>query len=459
MNVTIPAENIENILPLTQMQQEMLFSHLMNPSGNEYFEQQCYRLIGRMNPQLVEEAFNEVVYANDMLRAVILWEGLRQPVQVIKRKVDIPFQYFNWSCDKEAKNKLHLLMDSLWEKRVDIRVHPFCVTFCSVSNEEHYLIWTYHHILLDGWSNAILLKEFYQCYGAVQSGRKAFETKKSPFSNYIGWLQSQDKQSALHFWKTIFADYSELKLERGNASERSKNASKQIYTFQIDAVLYKELKQVIHQYNITIASLFYWMWANTLSVMSGEQVTGAIDVLFGITVSGRPPVVPEISNLVGLFIRTLPLRVRCDRQKDYLLQIRKIAMDILEIEKHQHVFLSEIMPRSKQPGYNLLNSVVVIQNYALDSALLEDRADLFDIALYDSKYETNLDITLGVKTFMNHLEVEFSYKDDVYSTRQIQRICESWRVFLREMSSDPEKAQWALIDGWKTGTGDDHGKL
>jgi len=419
-NGKIRAQNVEDILPLTPMQKSMLFMLLMNPSGDFYFEQQRYRLSGQVRAELVDKAWNFVANNNEMLRTVFRWKGLENPVQIILKEKRIPVKHFDLSQRENCRELSDDIELQEWRKKVDISNDPFKVVLCKLSETEYHMILSTHHIILDGWSNAILLKEFYEAYSCMYYGREPDKKHKIKYKEYIGWLLKQDKSKAVKQWKK----YLDGCFDSHPVSEPNirppENYKTDIHAYRFEGDLMKEIEGFTKKHGITLAALFYSVWG-----ILQMQLCGVWDVLFGITVSGRAPELKGIEDLVGVFIKTLPMRIRTNPQEKIINLVKGVSSDIVSIEGNQIVQLTDIMPYG-WGGNNIMNTAVVIQNYPLEKTLFNCSGGIFSLDLFSSRYATNFDIVLGIKLFPDFLEIEFSYNCNVYSPQQVQELCRKY---------------------------------
>ncbi|MDR2932813.1 MAG: condensation domain-containing protein [Oscillospiraceae bacterium] len=428
MSLKLDSDNVEDILPLTRMQHEILFANLLYPQSYMYCEQQCYFINGHIDARIFEKAWQRVVSGNEILRTVFRWEGLSRPVQVILKNKAPPFQYIDFSAEQDSLALCDHLLESLWRDKTDIRLAPFRVVLCKLSPTAHHMIIRAHHIILDGWSNSILLKEFYESYAACLRNRPLVQNKKLPLKEYLLWLDSRGQGDARQFWTRYLEGYSEVQ------DGKSKNPLPQtpdILTYRLPSHLYQRLKSLARHNDCTIAGVFYTLWGLSRVVFEDSG-----DVIFGVTLSGRQAGLDGISDTVGLFIKTLPFRLRRGADGKIVDLFRRATRTITDIERYQHVPLSEIMPRTRFQNMNVLRSVVVMQNYTLDPSLTADAENIFSLSLYASRYETNLDMAVGIKAFGEDLEIEFSYQPYAYTSEQVGALSQTWENLMRQIVND-----------------------
>ena len=160
---------VENILALTPTQEGMLFHYLKEPGSDLYFEQLSLRVLGRIDTVNFENAWGIVTAANEMLRTVFRWEKMKNPTQVILKEYNVKLKTVDLSdgTDGEKAERLEQIKTIDREDGFDLKDVPFRITLCKINEGESELIISNHHILFDGWSTGIILKEFLTAYTAL----------------------------------------------------------------------------------------------------------------------------------------------------------------------------------------------------------------------------------------------------------------------------------------------------
>src|SRR5262249_7194757 len=202
--------DIEDIYPLSPMQQGMLFHTVYSQGSGVYVEQLQLNLEGDLKPRLLERAWQEVVDRHAILRTGFVWEGLKQPVQVVSRAARVPFEYLDWSTlsSKEYATQLEEHLSAERRRGFDMNCAPLMrLTLIKQAEDLHALIWNHHHILLDGWCTAIVLNQVQTLYDGYKSGKKIDLGRSRPYRAYIEWLQRQDKEAARAFWRSMLAGF------------------------------------------------------------------------------------------------------------------------------------------------------------------------------------------------------------------------------------------------------------
>ncbi|MFC2146223.1 condensation domain-containing protein, partial [Acidobacteriota bacterium] len=301
--------NTEDILALTPMQEGMLFHYLKVPNSDEYVEQLSLEISGEIDVTIFEKAWNVVVETNQMLRTVFRWGKIKHPMQIVLRKNHLSPLFHDLSgIDTSEKNKLvEEIKINDRKKKFDLRDIPFRVTLCKIEPTKYQMIISNHHILYDGWSNGIILDEFFNAYEDLVQKRTPIIPVKNQFKEYIKWLKIQDKNKQKKFWHEYLSgieNHTELAVKTKTGNKQGMHATGK-YHMRLSREYKNKIEVFVKKHKITLAALFYSTWGILL-----QKYNNSDDVLFGTTVSGRSAKLEGIEDMVGLFINTLPLRVK-----------------------------------------------------------------------------------------------------------------------------------------------------
>ena len=424
MTLSVPenkSKNIESIYPLSPMQEGLLFHTLYEGESGVYFEQFSFTLSGDLNITAFEQAWEKVVERHPVLRTLFVWGNSKKPLQVVRKKVNLPWNNYDWrnlsAIEQEEKFKTFLQTDR--DQGFELDKAPLMRNILiQLSDRTYKFIWSSHHLLTDGWCLPIILKEVFYFYELFNTGKNKSEDlyllSPRPYKDYINWLQKQDCLTAKAFWRQVLEGFSAptpLVVDRvvqqnlqsqdsqpqdsHSQNSHSQNSQHQ-KTYQEQHLRLSEkttsaLKSLAKQNHLTLSTLLQGIWALLLSRYSGES-----DVLFGATVSGRPPTLSGVESMVGLFINTLPVRVKVSGDTKILPWLQHLQSQHLEREQYSWYPLVEIQRCSEIPGGRpLFESLVVFENYPIGSSLLEDTAGL-EIDEIKSYERTNYPLTLVI---------------------------------------------------------------
>ncbi len=423
-------ENVLEILPLTTMQKSMLFLHMMMPDSKYYLEQQVYTIHGVCEENVVIDAWKYVVMQNASLRTLFRWVGLENPIQIILGKYQVPLHFQNVThlsyTDRESY--LSAVCQKEWSDKLDIAEQPLKVLILKVEENVFNMILTYHHIILDGWSNAILMQELCEALKIHVSGRMLKLRQKVEYKEYIKWVHQIDKEPAARFWMQYLKNYKNKSIEA--SYETMKESSPCYYEYPIKENLGESIKEYARKNKVTPASVFYAAWGMILSEIEKKQ-----DILFGITVSGRPPELAGVEETVGLFIHTVPIRFSLVKEKSIAQLVKEINNDLIQIQKYQYIPFNKTFSQLAQVEGRLFDSVVTIQNYPVDDALARSN-ETVSMNLIKSRYVTDLKITLGIKLFSGHHQIDFCYNSQLVDSEYIRKTAERYRRCIKYITKE-----------------------
>src|SRR6266545_2339049 len=357
------------------------------------------RLAGPLDVSALERAWRHVVARHGILRSAFFWEGLEKPAQVVFQQVGFevardPGGSLRDLAPEEQQERLASFLEADRERGFDVAAAPLMrLALFELGPEVHQLVWTQHHLVVDGWSQGQVLKELLAAYAAFAGGREPRLPQPRTYREYIGWLQRQDLGAAESFWRESLAGFTAPTfLTNGDGrSEGPTDREARRRDLTLPEETSARLRDLARRRRLTLNTLAQGAWALVLA-----QVTGRQEVVFGATVSGRPPDLPGVEAIVGPFINTLPLRVEVrpeQRLWEWLgdLQARQVAM-----RRYEHSPLVDVQKWSDLPaGVALFDHIVVFENVALPDDLSRPLPDL-EIVEEAASSLTNYPLTVFV---------------------------------------------------------------
>lgn len=419
-------QNVEDIIALTPMQEGMLLHYLKDPAGDSYFEQLSLEIEAVFDVSLVEKAWNRLIETNEVLRTVYRWEGVKNPVQIILKSHVIHLVFHDLSATAHQEQSLEQLKLADRKKKFTLLEVPFRITVCQLSASRWVMMISNHHILYDGWSTGIILKEFFQTYAGLTANQYPPVPLKSSFKEFIRWQQKQDKHREAAFWQTYLEDYQPVKIPGFTLPEEdpSPSAVRNI-SFRLPTQLTQALEQWARKQKVTQSSLFYTAWGIVL-----QRYCNTDDVVFGTTISGRTPQVPHIENAVGLFINTLPLRCKTSATQPIGELVQEIHQALQVRDEYQSTSLANVSQYTANKEA-LFESIVVIENYPLAEAITTTEG--IRLKAYEAFEQTPYHLTLSITAFSD-VEVSIAYQDSLYSTYQVEGMAKHFENVLAEIS-------------------------
>ncbi|WP_210639699.1 non-ribosomal peptide synthase/polyketide synthase [Pseudomonas sp. Tri1] len=416
---------IDDLYPLSPMQQGMLFHTLLEQGSGDYINQLRLDVEG-VDPQRFRAAWQAVVDAHDILRSGFFWQGdLAQPVQIVQRRVEVPFRVLDWSGHAGIEDALQTLADEEHAHGVDLTQAPLMrLVLVRTGTERHHLIYTNHHILMDGWSSAQLLGEVLQHYRGDSVARPA-----GRYRDYIAWLQRQDAATSQAFWTPALQ---RLETPTRLADVMPKPAQvdggygdhKQV----LDETLTRRLEAFARASKVTVNTLVQAAWLLLL-----QRYTGKDTVAFGATVAGRPADLPGIEQQIGLFINTLPVIAspRAEQSLDSWLQT--VQGHNLALREFEHTALLDIQRWAGQGGEALFDSLLVFENYPIAQALEQGAPDGLRFGPVATQEQTNYPLTLLVG-LDRQLSVHMSYQRASFEPASVARLAAHLTQLLGQMT-------------------------
>ena len=288
----------------------MLFHSLYVTEHAVYLDHHSYTLPQDLNLAIFRRAWQLLIERHSVLRTSFHWEGLDEPLQVVHGRANLPLDYRDWTglTASEQQTAIRALFEEHRVAGMDLAHAPLMrLTLAQTDSDGWYLIWTEHHLLLDRWSTSQILSEFAEVYEAIQDERRIELPPLRPYGDYIGWLQEQDADTAETYWRRMLSGFtspSSLPIDKSPGTVVGLNLRGRL-NVQLSQESSSALHSVARRHRLTMNTVMEGAWAVLLSRYCGEE-----DVLFGATVSGRPPSLPGIESRVGMFINFLPGRVK-----------------------------------------------------------------------------------------------------------------------------------------------------
>lgn len=416
----IDNSKIEDIYPLSPMQQGMLFHSLLDSEKGVYIEQFCCNLNGKLDIELFKKAWIKTIQLNQVLRSAFITKKIKEPVQVVYREADLPFEVIDLTTKTSSFKKMFVDEIKNEEKLLgfDFSKAPLMRFKLLLTDPDSYVfIWTYHHILLDGWSMPLVMQDVFYNYECLLKNLPAENKKRRPFRDYISWIRKQDNQSAEKFWRKRligFIEPTKLPYESEIIEAFDDDPSETEIVF--DETLTQKISSFAAQNRITVNTVVQSAWALLLSIYSNSD-----DVLFGATVSGRPISIDGAEEMIGLFINTLPVRIRIDSQSSVSNWLREIQSRQIEMTDYEYSSLIDIHKWSEIPSSkSMFDSILVFENYPV-STLTQNSTSEIQIILPEVDESTNYPITL-VAGLNERLLLRIVFDKSKYTLNTIRRV-------------------------------------
>ncbi|MEW5927432.1 MAG: non-ribosomal peptide synthase/polyketide synthase, partial [Gemmatimonadota bacterium] len=353
-------QNVESVYALSPMQQSMLVRILQAPHLEEYTEQVCWTVRGGLDVPAFARAWRRVVERSPVLRTAFFWEGLEQPLQVVRAGVEVEVAEHDWRGFPDADARFAEFLREDRRRGFDLGAAPLLrVALLRVADDAWRVAWSYHHLLLDGWSSSLAVREVFAVYEALREGRRPAPEPARPFGDFVAWLASRDEREAERFWRGYLAGFEAptvLGIER--APDAGAGDEPRLLAATLPAGLAARLRRLVRRHGVTPNTLFQAAWGMVLGRFAGET-----DVVFGAVSSGRPPSFPGVDAMLGMFISTVPVRVHARPDAPLLPWLRELQAAQTTAREFDAFTVPQLQRWSEVPaGERLFDSLFVFQN-------------------------------------------------------------------------------------------------
>lgn len=420
---------LEALYPLSPTQEGMLFHALSDSSADVYFEQLSYDFKGRMDSALFQQAWRSVQQRHSVLRTAVVWKGLARPLQALLKQTECLWQDLDWSdlTEPDAEQRWRQFVGDDRKALFDLDRAPLMRwTLIRMPDGLWRLLWTHTHILLDGWSVALIVKDVLHIYAASLVAATPQLPQALQYRDYIAWLARQDQQQAQGFWLETLQD-------AAPGAVATEQTGQQGYVERVEQLSEADcagLQRVAQQSGVTLNTLVQAAWALVMA-----ERTGVDEVLFGITVSGRANDLDGIETIAGLFINTLPLRLQLDRNMQLADWLKAIQAKQFAMQQYEYSSLADI---KKWSGASVaFDSILIYENYPVDKALLsaDQPLQLCGVKAYE---HTNYPLTL-LAIPNEGLSLQMTYNSALFSAETIKAYLQQVLAHLQAMSVQSQK--------------------
>ncbi len=443
---------VRKIYPLTPMQQGIWF-HCTHEDPRMYFEQYLFQLEGDVEAELMQKALEQLVQRHDAFRTLFIHRGLQQPVQVVVDRRDIALRFEDIALLPEEE-KAGFIEDFKREDarrgfRLDADV-PLRVSLLRTGDRAFKMLWSFHHIVVDGWCLGIIFDELFRFYLSARDRTPPRMKEGHAYSDYIRWLGKQDPGAAREFWGSYLAGVRRpavLPARPGAGKGRGEIRTDESYehlSFALDGALSKDLEALAARAGVTVNILLQCAWGLLLQWYNYSE-----DAVFGAVVSGRRPEVEGIEEMVGLFINTVPVRIRGKAGTTFLHLIKQVQSETLEARKYDYFPLAEI--KSAAPDYtggkeDIIHHIMAFENYPVDEEVedLITRRLGFSFTVESTVKMTNYPFYL-LAVPAAPLEIRLGYYPAEYDRAVVERVRGHLEHIFARVARDPEQCLGDLV--------------
>ncbi|MET4143087.1 amino acid adenylation domain-containing protein, partial [Pedobacter sp. UYP1] len=424
---------LSDVYALSPLQEGLYYHWLSNPSSSAYFEQMSYRLQGALNLSELSSAYEALVSRHAVLRTYFVPDLADRPLQVITKAVN-SLVYIDASKEKYFSVEDYKLKDR--EKGFDLHSgSQMRLTVLFLGDNTYEFIWSHHHILMDGWCVSILIKEFFQLYECLLSGKDALLPVVHPYADYVKWLMALDKEVSIGYWQKYLSGYEPLTgLPKKTSAKGDYN--RQHNSLRLEGDLRLAVKKLCEKLSVTENTFIQTIWGILLSSYNYKN-----DIVFGAVVSGRPGEIPGIEGMIGLFINTIPVRIEIEEDNSFSELLKSVQNSAVESSDYHYTQLATIQSAASH-GQALFDHILVFENYPVQELVareLEEEDNSLSLLSSEIFEQTGYDLSLIILPGAV-IEVHFEYNGNVYEDSAISRVTSHLMQLISGVVTDPSVA-------------------
>ncbi len=413
---------IQKIYHLSPMQEGMLFHSIYNTDDYMYFEQYSFLIKGKLDTQLFEQSFQVLIQRHDALRTIFVYEKMKVPQQIVlwERKATIQYEDVSGLSKEQCEQYIEEFKKKD-KQRGFILSKDMLVRMAIIKTDvdTYQVIWSFHHIIMDGWCIGIIMKEQLAIYQSLVAGKSVQLPEPQQFENFIHWLEKRDKEKDIEYWRNYLEGYEEENRIPNKGIKTDGSYIQEEFIIQLDKELTGKLSRIAVSNDVTMSTLFQAIWGVLL-----QKYNDSNDVVFGTVVSGRASEIAGVESMIGLFINTIPLRIKSDKDEIFTSLLQRIQSAYFESEKNSYISLSEIQKTTSLKEHPL-DHILAFENYPLDKELLnldgEDGDSKLRIDGVETFEQTNFNFNIVVIPG-DELTINFTYNAQVYGADNLEKL-------------------------------------
>jgi len=442
-------KNVEDIYPVSPMQEVMLLHTISKSSSNVLFNQFCYEVQGDLDTLLFRDSWQQLLDNHTSLRTAFVWQGLKQPVQVVRKELNLPFEYFDWRefSKEEQRSKFdeYCLQDR--DKGFDVSNAPLTrIALMKCGNDKSLMLWSSHHLLLDRWCLSTIFQDIYEYYSAGCAGKPYQSRRSRPFSDYVKWVGEQDPRDAESYWRSELCGFREpTEIVAGELISDRDPQDRTTLRQRTDLSLADSdsLRAFARSNGLTLSTVIQGAWALLLNLYTGRS-----DVVFGAAVSGRPPELDGVEDIVGSFVNNVPVCVQLDLGKTVVEWLHEIQIAQQKRSLFEYVSLADIQKWSE-----------ISENHSLFDTLLvwlsEDGIKVPEGLIFEGirgELTTAYPLTLGISSNGAAISVE-AFQDARFSlVAELPEMLHRFASILHSVANTEKNSPIANMNGFGAGS-------
>ncbi|MCP6680852.1 non-ribosomal peptide synthetase [Bacillus nakamurai] len=421
-------EKLELIYPLTPMQQGMLFHKMKDGESSNYFLQNVFTWREKLNLNALIESLSLLTNKHNILKTSVIYKKVSVPRQVISEQCDVELNVLDLT---EHKDKINVFYDTkIRDKNRGFDLEEDSLlrfTIVKMEETDYRIIMSAHHIIMDGWSLPILVRDLLKYYKAIVNNLKVNECSKSQasFSDYVDLINK--RKSSAKYWRNLLDGLEEKTsiIEEGkpeNGSEEVKS-----YELSLNENETQKLVKISKDYNVTVNTIIEALWGILL-----QKYNNVSDSIFGKVVSGRNAEIPGIEQMVGLFINTIPVRIKSQPNQKFTDLLQDVQNQALNSAQYDHMSLTDIQNKTNL-GAGMIQTILAFENY-----FVEESSEPGELQMEEASEQTNFDLALSI-IIEKQLSMNLMYQTNKYNYGEISRVLNHFKNLLLSIIETPKK--------------------
>jgi natural product biosynthesis luciferase-like monooxygenase protein/amino acid adenylation domain-containing protein/non-ribosomal peptide synthase protein (TIGR01720 family) len=414
-------KNVQDIYELSPLQQGFYYYWLVDKSSHTYFNQATYRLYSEhFDIKKIEEAYSYLIDRHAVLRTSFVNNYSTVPLQIVHEKGIINFSYEKIDDNSSIDDCLLSIKEKDKSTGFDFaKPTQMRLKIVDLGKGYYEFIWSYHHILMDGWCLNILINDFNSIVTSIVKNETIALPEPAKYSEYLKWLSKLDKTLSADYWKQYLSDFDTVSdIPFKNKKQKAAQFKIGYESCKIEGELYQNVIKICQQIQITPNIFMQGVWGYLLSRYNNTQ-----DIVFGSVVSGRPAELSEAERMIGLFINTIPVRVKYTNDDTPLSMLKKMHLEAIESTPHHYLNLSDVQAQSIL-GTELIKTLFVYENYFVEenkdvNADISPERQKKSIELFE---QTNYDFNVIIVPSSSSLKIDFQYDLDLFDPGFIKNL-------------------------------------
>lgn len=427
---------IEDIYPLSPLQEGMLFHAIASESTDLYVVQQRLEINGPLDLPTFQQAWTLVIARHPALRTLFAWEHGGRPCQIVCRGLDVELYFRDLTDDPDAANTIEARFEADRRRRYKLDCPPLMrIVIFRTAPDRHVMLWSQHHLLQDGWSSSNVLNEVFTAYDALHDGLQPDLPAVRPFADYISWLEKLDPGDSEGFWRRHLDGLAEPTRMAGR--EREVEEAGYIRRFHaLSSELTATLRSLARDRELSLNSVLMGALAITLGRHTGKR-----DIAFGVVAAGRPPELAGVESMVGMFINTLVVRVEIDDTQpvaQWLSQVHSRQAAVLEYE---HTAMTDVQAWSGLgAGTTLTDTLFAYWNFGGEGA---SPSGALTYSTVDGYGRTSFPFSITVES-ADPINIGLDFDKGDFDESRAERFLQHYAAVLASMVAEPQAAVGTL---------------